>query len=1020
MNLFQTSSFIGPILCFHILSGSFLISVLGKQRDHLQHQPQYPTHTNIEKVMILSASENFQHAIVSGYKEEFKFSNGNMCHLNFLNDGTFLVEMWNKKEKEPYVIWESSTGGETALPFFDDSLDHHPPHSESKDSMDYHSSNSMDDMDMKQNLEFYLHLDKKTGTLAIYGIHPEDVHDNHNDIRDFITWSPMGPMKALKYLFLTDECLLTLEDKNSMVYWTSAYHPHSDSTSADKPHQHQDEDNHWISFIQINAMNMDHYETLFDASNKKKVVLKASNNMQNVIKAGESNDYKFPGKKGCRFNFEDDGNIHIEKFASKQNIWQHVWHSDIEIEDFELERYYLQLNKQGVLAIYGMNKDMKRPKMVWAFNEATKGLKFLYMNDQCILTLEKEKGLVHWATVDTSNIIQTHPPVFVPSSPPTHVNHPLPYPSIPPTDNLKLILDSENKNMMKAGKRFEIQFSRGKQCGLELEQNGNLLVEKFMEREKEWEMIWESESGVPKAPKNSFYLELNEKDGVLAIYSRKSSNIIWSAVEEPRRGLKFLMMNEECTLMLLDKHKDLVWFSENVPLVPSMPPSISPSPPIVIKPMKHLVLMNSNGAKNVIQGGESRQYKFPGQKGCQLTLEKNGNLMVEYYEKKTGEVDLIWESFSGVDEIPNGRVFLKLDKKDKMLAIYGGKPMKTLWDANGPSKDLKFLYIDDQCVLTLEKSKGEVHWSSEMDHKPPPFEYVGPFLGDTKSLVLTASQFPPHKDNLMMSGQVRDFWFMNGNKCSLILERNGNLIVQSYNKVLSLSNSKHVLWQSNSAQVNTGLFYLHLLEDMYGSLIINQVPLENDPNLDHSDMIWSISPGVKKLKYLFMNDECELTLEVEDVKWSSSSFQSASPSFSPTYKPSVSPSTSPTVSPSTSPTMIPTIAPTMMSNMTTSANPTPSPSSNYTNANVTTVYPSMSPTMIPNTSNGTNSTVPPNMTVSLAPSYVYTKHPTAMPSSVIVDHFNNSLAPTMTPTTNDIGPDAPNVNSSNASQLHAD
>lgn len=980
MGLFLKRSFAGTILWFHLLT-----LALGKQH-----------HPNHEKKLILTATDNLKNAVAGGYEEKFTFSNRNTCLVSLDTDGSFSVGEWDRKEQENIVIWEASG-------------DHyHHFSSSSQDSMDFHERND--------EVEFYLHLDKRMGILAIFVLHPEDLFHDSNDIAQYITWSPIDPINGLKHLYLTDECVLTLEGKNGMMYWNSESHDHYDSSSMDimphEPTHHQDEGNMPYSshmFTEINT-HYDHHLDLMDPSLQKKLVLKASKNMQQTIIAGQTLGFKFPGKKECRLNLEPDGNIFIEKYIKSSNTWEHLWNSEIDIEDMHLDKYYLQLDKKGVLALYGSN-EKKRPEVVWAFNKPTKGLEFLYINEQCILTLEKKKGIVLWATMGKP-IIATHSPVNSPSLPPTIVSSPFdhlfPFPGM--NDNsIKIVLDDEKGDVIQAGEGLEYKFDEGKKCRVELEHNGNLYVEKYFKKDKNWKMVWESESTLPYEQGKSFHLEINEDDGVLGIYWRHSK-MIWSAADTTDE-LKYLVMNNECVLMLLKENGSLHWTSDEKSNINSFAPSYSP--PVKPKPMKKLILNDSNGAKNIIKGGETREYKFPGQKGCRVTLDKNANLLVESFSKTAGTIDLVWESFSGIDDRNIGRVFLKLNKKDQMLAIYGGgKPVEIFWDANGPSKGLKFLYIDDHCVLTLETQKGDVHWSSKDDNiPPPPLEYLGPFISNhTKSLVLTASLFSVHPRYSMKSGQMRDYWFMNGNKCSLILERNGNLMVKSYQMSTDISN-EHVIWESNSGQTAPGDFVLHFVEDVNGSLVIASIA-QTSTNIDSSSIIWSITPNVRDLKYLFMNDKCELTLEVEDIKWSSVSTES--PSTTPSATPSAIPSVIPTISPTSSPTLSPTegsthtvsAIPTVM--MTSS--PTLSPTAIQTlikssgptlKQNTTaSVHPSLSPSV--NVVNMTNEypSSSPSIQKSMSPTMISSVVPSSVPSMLGLDHSNVSHAPTIAPSVN--------------------
>ena len=130
---------------------------------------------------------------------------------------------------------------------------------------------------------------------------------------------------------------------------------------------------------------------------------------------------------------------------------------------------------------------------------------------------------------------------------------------------------------------------------------------------------------------------------------------------------------------------------------------------------KILVMINSADTDDIITSGRRHEYSFSGGEKCSLELTQNGNLEVSSYHLVYREWDLAWQSNSMKDNSAGTSFYLHLQKRTGNLVIYQGKhdtsdDRQPIWSSETINDGVNKLYINHNCILTLEENDGTVEW----------------------------------------------------------------------------------------------------------------------------------------------------------------------------------------------------------------------------------------------------------------------------------------------------------------------
>jgi len=162
---------------------------------------------------------------------------------------------------------------------------------------------------------------------------------------------------------------------------------------------------------------------------------------------------------------------------------------------------------------------------------------------------------------------------------------------------LIMITSPDPDDAISSGTRYEYTFPNKKEernnapfdmeeleqsCAIELQSNGNLVVEAYHPIYETWDLAWESESGekMKEDSKESYYLHLQLSGGNLVIYQGTETQPIGRGIWSSRtadEGVDKLYMYNDCTLSLEGEKNSVLWRSTKQTLSPTSNPSLTPS-----------------------------------------------------------------------------------------------------------------------------------------------------------------------------------------------------------------------------------------------------------------------------------------------------------------------------------------------------------------------------------------------------------------------------------------------------------
>lgn len=424
---------------------------------------------------------------------------------------------------------------------------------------------------------------------------------------------------------------------------------------------------------------------------EKILLMIISSDPDDVITSGRQQDYVFSGGQKCSLQLTNDGNLRVEAYHPIYKEWDLAWESGSAQHAVTDSAYYLHLQKiAGNLVIYKgdpMNRSARQA--IWASNTGDDDVEKLYMNHDCILTLEEEDGTVEWRTTKMTRSPTTVPsllPSFVPSAIPTFF--PSIVPTLSPTRTPSSVPTRSPSN-----------------------------VPSF------------NPTAIPSISPSFLPSSIPSQVPTFKPFSSPSSTPTMTSVSPS-----------------LDPTSRPSYTSSQVPTL------ISSSAPTMTSP-KVLIMTTSSDVWSFIPSGRIYQYIFGDRDDhheCRLELTHDGNLLVQSLSSSfsssnssTNNWGTVWKSplnattTNSIQETSS--YFLYLQKKDGNLVIDQGLPtMDTIISSSSSSfekqqephvwsthianshivGDSSTLWMDHDCILTLETKHGAVVWSSSPDETP--------------------------------------------------------------------------------------------------------------------------------------------------------------------------------------------------------------------------------------------------------------------------------------------------------------